>query len=253
MRIPSLTSSGTRTGINNHGSNQNIERPNNISTAAPRPGNAVPNEVVPAGHEIPVSPAGQTSAVQDRDVPVDSIFCSQAGASSAESTANPVTVSQGGATPSSPPWSFVPPDMRAELLEPRQPVFYSNGSITADGDPFAEYFSDSPDGQISIPDWIIQKYFEPAVGSENSSECIDLSNDDDSSWTQGTTSTLPTRFLPFDKIIGCSYPEEAAIALDWLYEDRQGSEPNPKYETQNYVLAEVEVGSQIFQGLGNSK
>ena len=141
--------------------------------------------------------------------------------------------------------SAIPAQIQSELLEPSPPVV----DVTAN-DPFAEYFSDSPDGQISVPDWITQKYFQPAAIS--SEESLESSADSNSS-CQEEDSSRETPFLPFGELIGYRFPEEAAEALDLLFEKRCStleSQAGPTYETCKHVLAECTVGSRTFRAFG---
>ena len=108
-------------------------------------------------------------------VPFDSIFASPSSFNVAEAPGNPVTVSQGLATAySQSASSSFPAQTQSELRGLSLPVGDDHSETEAD--PFAEYFSDSADGSISVPEWITQKYFQPA--SEDSSDCVVLSDDD---------------------------------------------------------------------------
>ena len=113
-------------------------------------------------------------------------------------------------------------------------------------DPFAEYFSTFDDGSVKIPPWLIAY-----LGNERSADVkkeeqeptgieSDLSDENDV--------RNATPFLPFDKIIGYEYPQEAELALSLLFEGRQ--EPGPLYDCTKYVLCEIVVGSKVYLGLG---
>ena len=153
------------------------------------------------------------------------------------------------------PSPFVP--VQTQSLQPTLPFLDCNQNIQIEedaSDPFAEYFSDSPDGLISVPDWIMQKYLHPQVNSEGAN-CADFSSDNRSS-SQEANLAVETPYLPFDELIGYQFPEEASEALDLLFEKkscyRNLDQAGPKYETCKYVLAECQVGSRTFKAFGKT-
>ena len=233
---------------------QNIETQNSLPPDSSERVSGFSNQEVPEEYVLPI-PCGAeicSSSAQHGDVPLNFAFPSEEDTVAQGVPDNPANmVAQGSATPSSQPlMSTCPAQMQSEVLLPSRPMV--DNHVTAN-DPFAEYFSDSPDGQISVPDWIIQKYFRPVVKGYDSMECSDLSGDGNNASTGINKVATATPFLPFDKIIGYNFPEEASIALDLLCEERrEGNEAERRYETRKYVLAEVEVGSQVFQALGKN-
>ena len=242
VRIPSSTSDGPGSGVNGHSSNQ-TDRLNNLLLVTAQLTPRISIQVLPSRHEISGSSEAVAIPPVLQDIPTNFLHPGQFDAI-AETPQDPVTVEPNPAPATSQQSSSYPVRITSPV-EPNLLSFDINGnSVQAEEDPFAEYFSDSPDGLISVPDWVTQKYFQPEV-STGSVECLDFCDNDDSSQPE----KADTPFLPFDKIIGYNYPEEAAVALDLLFEDRC-SESGPKYEFCKYVLAEVQVGSQTFQAFG---
>ena len=242
VRVPSSTSDGRGSGVNSHSSNQ-TNTLNNLPLAAPQCTPSIPIQVLSSRHESFASSGAAAIPPVLQDPPTNFVHPGQLDAI-AEASQHPVTFEQNPApVTSQEPSSF--PVRITSPVEPNLSAFDINGnSVQAEEDPFAEYFSNSPDGLISVPNWVTQKYFQREV-STDSVECLDFSDNDDSSQLE----KVDTPFLPFDRIIGYNYPEEAAVALDLLFEDRR-NESGPKYETCKYVLAEVQVGSQTFQAFG---
>ena len=78
------------------------------------------------------------------------------------------------------PWTFIlfPVQILSPVQASQSAVDMNGNNLQAEEDSFAEYFSDSPDGLISVPDWIIQKYFQPEVTTD-SVECFDSSGNND--------------------------------------------------------------------------